>query len=186
MDGEWTVEIDILRRADVSIREGLASRELSALEEHLGVRLPPDLASFLSEVLPTGERFPNWRALETPELQDQLTWPFRGIAFDIEHNAFWWPTWGLRPAELREAIAVAYEKLASEPRLVPVFAHRYLPAEPHESGNPVLSVYQTDIIYYGSNLRTYIAHEFGNLAHREATAEPFRRIRFWSDLIETN
>jgi hypothetical protein len=55
------------------------------------------------------------------------------------------------------------------PRLVPVFSHRYLPAEPHLSGNPVLSVYQTDIIYYGSNLKRYIAHEFGNLTREQAS-----------------
>jgi hypothetical protein len=181
---DWTAEIDILQRKGVSLGSGLTNVEILAIEDFLGFHLPPDLISFLRNVLPLGERFPNWRRLDTQELRDQLAWPFHGIAFDIEHNAFWWPTWGARPAELRDAIAIAQEKLAMEPPLVPVFGHRYLPAEPQMGGNPVISVYQTDIIYYGSDLRRYIAHEFGRIAHAHAIAGPRRRIRFWSDVID--
>ena len=33
--------------------------------------------------------------------------------------------------------------------LVPVYSHRYLPAEPKRSCNAVLSVHQTDVVVYG-------------------------------------
>lgn len=184
MDGEWAAEIETLRRKRVSLSPGLTHRETSAVEVFLGVQLPPDLVSFLQSVLPLGSRFPNWRKLDTPELNAQLEAPFQGIAFDIEHNAFWWPTWGARPLQVHDAIAIAREQLAKEPPLVPVFGHRYLPAAPQVAGNPVISVHQTDIIYYGSDLRRYIAREFGSLTHTEAIAGPRRRIHFWSDIID--
>jgi hypothetical protein len=64
-----------------------------------------------------------------------------------------------------------------------------MPDSPLEAGNPVFSVYQTDIIYYGENLENYLRNEF-----REAfgiTSRTFvvsstdlREIEFWSGLLD--
>ena len=45
--------------------------------------------------------------------------------------------------------------------MVPVYGHRYLPAGRGSYGHPVLSIYQTDIIVYGTDLADYIDNEFG-------------------------
>ncbi len=162
----------------MSLDPGLSADETAAVEEYLQCPLPPDLSSFLQQVLPLGDSFPEWRNLDAPELRGRIEWPFDGIAFDIEHNAFWWPAWGARPERLSDAIELAREKVSLTPRLIPIFA------EPADAGNPVLSVYQTDIIYYGSDLRRYLAHEFGDMTHEDAIRTPQRRIRFWSDVID--
>jgi hypothetical protein len=52
---------------------------------------------------------------------------------------------------------------AAAPRLIPVFGHRYLLAEPCQTGNPVLSIYQTDVVVYGADLRCYLLAEFAGL-----------------------
>ncbi|HEY4157567.1 MAG TPA: hypothetical protein VGM29_05695 [Polyangiaceae bacterium] len=52
------------------------------------------------------------------------------------------------------------------------------------AGNPVFSVHQTDIIYYGSNLLAYLRCELDGLAHADALHVPPRAIRFWSSLVE--
>jgi hypothetical protein len=44
--------------------------------------------------------------------------------------------------------------------MIPVYEHRYLPAGQGTYGHPVLSIYQTDIIMYGTDLAEYIAVEF--------------------------
>ena len=48
-------------------------------------------------------------------------------------------------------------------------------------GNPVFSLHQTDIIYYGVDLRDYLIHEF--FAREDVGVWPIpetvRRIRFW-------
>ena len=38
-----------------------------------------------------------------------------------------------------------------------------MPDRPHLNGNPVLSVYQTDIVYYGFDLDDYLRHELACL-----------------------
>jgi hypothetical protein len=165
----------------VRLDRGLYAEELAAAEECYGFRFPPDLQALLSAALPLGD-FPNWRALGSPEIADRLRWPLHGIQFDIEHRAFWWPAWGARPTQLDEALATAEREIAAAPFLIPVYSHRYLPAEPSQAGNPVLSVHQTDIIYYGRELRSYLANEFGG--RRDAPNDvDVRQIRFWSDVI---
>ncbi len=66
--------------------------------------------------------------------------------------------------------------------MIPVFAHRMLPSEPHLEGNPVFSVHQTDIIYYGFDLDDYLRHEF-RLPGRRPWPEHVRTIELWSKLL---
>ena len=47
------------------------------------------------------------------------------------------------------------------PKLIPVYAHRYVPCYPDIMDIPVISVYQTDIVFYGKNLEDYFKSEFG-------------------------
>jgi len=177
----WDAELALLRESGARLDPGLSPTELAAAERHYGFRFPPDLRALLSAALPVGD-FPDWRSIGSPELDGMLRWPLEGIQFDIEHSGFWWPTWGPRPVTLEEAFAVAEREIAAAPLLIPVYSHRYLPAEPCESGNPVMSVYQTDIIYYGRDLRVYVANEFG--VRRDCTDDDtVRSVRFWSDLI---
>jgi len=110
--------------------------------------------------------------------------PWEGIAFDIEHN-FWWPAWGTRPTVLSEALIVAKAAMAQVPRLIPVYGHRYLPSEPHLAGNPVFSVVQTDIIYYGTDLRNYLAVEHKKIQWKEVDWKAMRQIRFWTEFIDS-
>ncbi|WP_437743203.1 hypothetical protein WME73_48985 [Sorangium sp. So ce302] len=172
--------------AGVTIAPGLTEPEIDRAESVIGARFPPDLCSFLSEGLPVGERFPDWREPDSTEVRRRLDWPFEGIAFDIEHNVFWLDAWGARPSELPEALQIARTAVAEAPRLIPVAGHRYIPAEPALAGNPVFSVYQTDIIYYGDDLATYLRREFRRPPRVDAVSGGARRIRFWSELVDAN
>ena len=184
--GEWSSELELLRQR-VTLRPGLTPKELERAEEIHRFRFPPDLRSLLSHALPRGPDFPDWRKPKSAALIRQMTWPFRGMAFDIERNAFWWPPWGPRPAALADALALAKSAVEAAPRLIPIFGHRYLPAEPEEAGNPVFSIYQTDIIHYGKDLRSYLANEFGGPGPNIViVGGTLRRIRFWTDLVDAN
>jgi hypothetical protein len=177
-----------LEEAGVSFSPGLTQLEIRAAEESYGLKFPPDLKEFLMFALPTSRDWPNWRNVDDPGIWQILNWPYEGICFDIEHSAFWPQEWGARPASLTEACAVAKEKVDAAPKLVPILGHRYLPDRPNEADNPVFSVYQTDIIYYGSDLWNYFENEFGHYFKTSGhnVTEPLRRIEFWSDLVEWN
>jgi hypothetical protein len=183
---EWAEVIGLLQAKEIPLSAGLSSSELSNAEEQCGTPFPPDLREFLQNVVPVAPGFPDWRSMPREELASWLGDPFGGIAFDIEHNSFWWPAWGPRPAQLAAAKEVARAALELVPRLVPIFGHRFLPTEPLERGNPVFSVVQTDIIYYGRDLRSYFEQEFGGAPYHEVVEPAPRFVRFWSELVRRN
>lgn len=177
----WKNLIAEIRDTGVVFDPGLSDAEVTTTEARFGFRFPPDLREFLQTGLPRGERFPNWRSGNDAVLEDWLERPLHGILFDVEHNGFWLEEWGKQPASLREANQIVTELVAAAPRLIPIFMHRMMPAEPHLPGNPVFSVHQTDIIWYGVDLRDYLIHEF--LSREDIGIWPIpsdiRRIRFW-------
>ena len=139
--------------------EGLTERQLQAAEGYYGFQFPPDLRSALASALPVGKRFPDWRDPES--VLDRMNWPWEGIVFDLEHSDRWLTVWGPRPKSIREQLEIVRTWYQRIPRLIPIYGHRYLPATPCKAGNPILSVYQTDIIYYGMNLDYWLSGEFG-------------------------
>ena len=85
---DWSREIDLLLRAGIHLEPGLSGAELGAVEERHGLRFPPDLRELLRVALPISDLMPTWRDPESPAIHSALAWPFEGIQFDIEHNAF--------------------------------------------------------------------------------------------------
>jgi hypothetical protein len=188
---KWDAVIAAIEQRGVTFESGLAPDELAGVEKRYDFLFPPDLREFLLRALPVSDDFPNWRSGEikrgrgTRSIVELLDWPAEGICFDVEHDGFWVQDWGPKPDVLQEAFQVARKMVKQAPPLIPVFSHRFLPAEPATAGNPVLSVYQTDIIYYGMDLTAYFANEFKfPLAVPEDENMPPRRIRFWSDIID--
>lgn len=185
-----------LRSAGMQFDEGMSNKEIVLAEQQYGVRFPPDLREFLQIALPLSRPnsgwFPSWRCAIAGDEESHrkivgsLEWPGDGICFDVERNGFWMEKeWGSRPPDVDQAKNVARKKVAEAPRLTPIFSHRYIPSEPNTPGNPVFSIYQTDIIYYGADLVSYLEAEFlgGALPQDIATLRP---IHFWSRLVEVS
>ncbi len=196
--GHWQALVDrlrgtsyqsglITRRSPVHRFEfdpGLTDAEVANVEGRFAFRFPPDLRSFLQTALPHGVGFPDWRSGDETMLRDWLNSPAEAVRFDVEHNGIWIDEWGARPDSTEEALATAGALITAAPRLIPIYSHRMMPDEPHLPGNPVLSVHQTDIIYYGFNLTDYFSHEFA-LPGREPWPEVVRPIRFWASFLSS-
>jgi hypothetical protein len=178
----------VLAGAGVQIAGGLTEHEFLRVEQRFGFKFPPDLRAFLAIGLPVSHQWVDWRNADQAAIRKRFDWPLEGICFDIEHNRFWLDEWGERPADLQEAFDVARRAVAEAPVLIPICSHRYIPADPSEPGNPVFSVYQTDIIYYGADLMDYLQNEFSYYFGRTgyAMTKVPRRVRFWSRLAEEN
>lgn len=175
-----------LEQAGVSFSEGLSPRELDSAEAHFGFVFPPDLREFLTFAMPVGEEFPNWRDLDNEKLARTFAWPLEGLWFDAKQSSVWLPEWGPRPAEEGAAYEHLRALIAAAPTLIPIRGHRYLPGLPLEAGNPVLSVYQTDIICYGVDLEDYFANEYPHAfgRHGYALSTQTKTIPFWASFLE--
>ena len=175
--------VENLQSQGITFEQGLSPSEIDAIEEKYKFRFPPDLLSFLQYALPVSKSFPDWRNGDENALAEKLRWPADGICFDIQYNNFWMEEWGAKPANLIDAFQLARREIAKAPVLIPVYSHRYMPDDPNLDGNPVFSVYQTDIIYYGVDLASYFAAEF-RMPRPSWAANEERYIRFWGDLAE--
>jgi hypothetical protein len=187
--------------------DGLTDAEIDDVERRWSVRFPPDYRLFLRHLHTTdrpmvGARFVgdkltpsewpsfyNWLT-DTDALRSYFDWPLDGLLFDVENADLWLPSWGERPDSRQGRAEVVRTLAATAPRLIPIYSHRYLLAEPCQAGNPVFSVYQTDVIVYGGALRRYFLAEFASLlgitvpyspAEVIETSLDLASIPFWSE-----
>lgn len=177
--------VAVLLRAGVTFSPGLAPSEFIAAESRYDFEFPPDLRKFLAFAMPTGEKFPDWRNLDSPFLTAAFAWPLEGLWFDVQQNSLWLPEWGLKPEDESAAYGRLRALVEAAPKLIPIQGHRFLPCRPCEMGNPVLSVYQSDIICYGQNLEDYFHNEYSYHFGRngyELSGET-KRIEFWASFM---
>lgn len=160
---------------------GLSEQEIAAVEQRYSLQFPPDYRLFLKmlhsvdkpltgaryaderQMIPiTSPSFYNWQT-DAVAIEEAYEWLVEGLLFDVQDNDLWPQSWGAKPAE-RAALAAHVRALVQiAPKLIPIFGHRYLLVEPCKAGNPVLSIYQSDIIFYGIDLRHYFLTEFAEL-----------------------
>jgi hypothetical protein len=172
----------VLRKARLQLGDGLTKSELVDVQGRFGIEFSPDHAEFLLRATPRGERWLDWLNDDEEAIRARLDWPIDSAVFDVEHAAFWHPSWGERPPTREAAVQAARGHMTKVPRLIPLYSHRYMPAAPAPAGSPLFSVYQTDVIYYGSDLADYFTNEFG-AKQLPVTSQP-ARIDFWSELAE--
>ncbi|MDQ0708735.1 hypothetical protein QFZ52_001387 [Arthrobacter woluwensis] len=169
--------LDVLREAKVPLDPGLSASQIGILEDRFSFRFGPDHAGLLSLAVPRGPGWVDWLGDRT-EIDARFSAPVDGVLFDVRHNVFWPEEWGDRPSDVFTALREAREHLADTPKLVPLYAHRFLPAP---SGSPVLSVHQTDVIHYGSDLLAYLQKEFLGIPDEQQSEH---HVEFWSDLAD--
>jgi hypothetical protein len=185
-------------RSRCAIEPVLTDDEFGRIEREFGFEFADDHRMFLAAGLPVSvpsvdppgvistwrEPWPDWRDGDREALRDRLDRPVQGVLFDVEHNGFWHESWGSRPDLRSEALVRAQAALADVPRLVPVYGHRFLPSGRGSFGQPVLSVWQTDIIYYGLDLADWVHREFGgSVESGDDAAHPLATVPFWRDLL---
>ena len=179
-----------MEQAGVEFAPGLTLAQLRAAEQRWRFEFPPDLAELLSFALPISGGWYDWRDPDNAAIVSAMQWPLEGMRFDIENNTFWPREWGERPSTIDAAFEIAATQVSHAPPLVPLCGHRYMPTEPHERDNPVFSVYQTDIIYYGANLWEYLSNEYSYFFRGPGSefeiSSPIKPIRFWSWLVDLN
>jgi hypothetical protein len=178
--------VNKLKEKGVVFSTGLKEEEIIEIEKLYNIQFPPDLKEFLMFALPITNGFVNWKDKSKENIAsiiDRINWPLEGIIFEIEHNVFWLKAWGEKPTSFKGAVDVATIHYNKAPKLIPICSHRYISSTPLEKGNPIMSVHQTDIIYYGENLYSYLLVEFGFKKYNDINFKKIKSIPFWSDII---
>ncbi|MFI5612316.1 hypothetical protein [Amycolatopsis sp. NPDC051903] len=148
------------------IEPGLTDAEFARVEAEHGISFTDDHRAFLAAGLPVDPpgadraRWPDWRSGPADDLRHLITFEADLLA-DAVRDGHWDDAWGPRPPSAESAVAVFRTFLAGAAPIVPIYSHRYVAGRPGTFGNPVLSMYGFDIIYYGADLPTYLVNEFG-------------------------
>ncbi|GKX63574.1 hypothetical protein SOASR032_21430 [Pragia fontium] len=184
-----SVLVKLLAAKGVHFAKGLSDEEVIAIQCDFKILFPADLRLFLQTALPISNKFVNWREglnskSKEDEIQKRLNWPLEGMLFDIDANGFWLDEWGERPESFAQQKVIVEQHYQHWPKLIPVYSHRYIPSTPYEEGNPILSVYQTDIIYYGYDLADYFSREFSFILPTifQVPEQP-KAIAFWDNFL---
>ena len=140
--------------------------------------------------VPDAEPWFRWEDDVAGQWAQWNTWLVDGLLFDVEHNGFWLPDWGAQPAELADKQAITRERFAQAPTIFPLFGHRAMPLMTAPSatsnmGNPVFSVWGTDVIIYGNDLADWMHREV-DVPLPEWSPDTERVFPFWSELVERN
>jgi hypothetical protein len=167
---------------------GYQQAELDEIQRRWALRFPPDLIALLLRRRPLVAGGFDWLEASDTEIESWLQWPLEGFVFDVVENDLWWPGWGSKPMEPSAKIARLTMILDAAPKLIPLYEHRYLPEQPFECGNPVFSVYQSDIICCGASIDDWLVREergwHGALTNGADTS--FKEIPFWSEAVRQN
>lgn len=162
--------------------KGYTAAQLDDAQARYGVVFPPDLVALYRERRP--ELTYDWASRDERPIREAMAWPLKGFLFDVEHNVLWLRSWGEKPKRKEGRAEIVRAALERVPKLIPLYGHRYIPQDPHESGNPILSVYQSDIIYYGADLLDYFSNEFDRTRIPRGPSRKPKHIPFWSDFAE--
>lgn len=162
---------------------GYSQAELDEVQAKWGLRFPPDLIELLRQTRPLTEyrKSFDWLTSDADHIRERLAWPFESYWRSIEINDFWWPEWGERPTSTVDQKEKLRGFFARAPKLIPLVGIRYVPDEPHESGNPVFSVMASDIIHDGANLIHWMERNLE--PHSKRPWPPIKDIRFWGQAV---
>ncbi|XP_021274322.1 uncharacterized protein LOC110409337 [Herrania umbratica] len=194
--------IDHLKSLDIPILPGLTDQEFSSVESTFRFTFPPDLRSILQEGLPVDPSFPNWRSSSPQQLNILLNLPLLSLSKNITLHNFWSDSWGPKPSNSNEALALVKGLLQKAPLLVPIYRNCYIPSTPNMAGNPFFYVDGDEVRILSFDITRFFQEvEF---LRRRGVFKPFtrkknnsvnnnvpawaattaRRIDFWTDVAE--
>lgn len=104
---------------------------------------------------------------------------------DVYNNASeacWNDEWGDEPDNKYEFEKIVRTRLLTAPKLIPVYAHRYIPMS-SDIDNTIFSIHEVDIIIYGKSLDDYLRNEFEKKRLSIDNISNIKSVPFWSEIL---
>ena len=160
----------------------LSAAQIADAEHRWGLTFPPDYARFLAALhttdlplictwvdehgnLALGERatFTNWLG-DAAVVRTAVEWPLESLLAEVEQERVWMRSWGRRPRATSARRARVTDLYQDAPTLIPIVGNRYLvAADGTTEGNPIVSVWESDIIAWAPDLASFLRLEFADL-----------------------
>ncbi|KAE8707000.1 agamous-like MADS-box protein AGL61-like isoform X1 [Hibiscus syriacus] len=187
---------------DIPILPGLTDQEFSSIESTFHFTFPPDLRSILREGLPVDPSFPNWRSSSPQQLNVLLNLPLLSLSKNIKLRNFWSESWGAKPSNPNEALALVEKLFMTAPLLVPIYRNCYIPSTPNVAGNPVFYVdgeevrilsfdvarffQEVEFFRRGGVFKSFTRRKSNGVNNKVPVwaATSARMIEFWTDVAE--
>lgn len=137
--------IVMLTQNNIELEDGLTEIELSLIEEIYIIQFPNSLKQFFMTILPVLKGFYNRRDTSRDNIdyiKKIINKPFKGID-DLAEEVFGCDDWGEEPDDVRELAKEVRKRLYNEPKLVPIYGHRYMPII-NAKDIPIISVHGVD------------------------------------------
>ncbi|MBP3194600.1 MAG: hypothetical protein J6M05_02900 [Cardiobacteriaceae bacterium] len=175
--------IFIMKRDGIIFSDGITDEELAKIENIYNIDFPLEYKNFIQEALPISQGFYNWKDFSEQNvinISRFINKPKKILKENLEFIE-WSHKWGTEPLNQQQKYDFLTERINNSPTLIPIYLHRYIPIV--NNNPPVLSIYETDVIYYGQNLLDYLQVEFCN-KQLDGQLKYYEYIPFWSDLME--
>ena len=176
--------LSLLTTRGIEFEKGLTLDELKQIEKLYQIKFPSSLREFLMMKLPISKGFYNWRNMQDDNVQfikKTMSKPLLDI-YNMAEEVYWCDDWGEEPEEKNFFSKAVRERLKEAPKLLPIYAHRYMPMILEENP-PIISIHGIDIIYYGKNLEDYFNIEFGMTTQDTIEVQDITPVSFWTDIM---
>lgn len=176
--------INKLKSKGIEFEIGLSNDEIKRIEEIFNIEFPKELKELYKIALPISKGFYNWRNFNDENIKfikEAIKRPIKDI-YELADGVYWCEKWGEEPNNELEKVEIIRSLLKKAPKLIPIYAHRYMP-QVNRINTPIFSIHDTDIICYGENLTSYLEIEFGTEKQIDIDYEKITYIPFWSDLL---
>lgn len=176
--------LNLLKMKGIEFEKGLTLDELKQVEMIYQIKFPGSLREFLMMALPVSKGFYNWRDIQDDNvryIKKAINKPLSDV-YNMAGEVYWCDNWGKEPEDEKNILEEVRARLKEAPKLVPIYAHRYIPMVLDENP-PVLSIHDIDIIYYGENLEEYFNIEFGEKTQDVIQFQNIIPVPFWSDIM---
>ena len=169
---------------NIKYQEGLSDVEIIRIESLYKIQFPDELKSLFKQVFPISEGFYNWRDFSEKNVEfilQALNRPFNDF-YNEASEIYWNDDWGEEPETDEEIQEIIRDKLLSAPKLIPIYAHRYI-SMINGNTNPIFSIHGIDIIIYGESLDDYLTVEFGEKSQSDINFSNVLDVPFWSEVM---
>lgn len=176
--------ISRLQKKGVLFESGLTEIEIHQIENTYDIIFPNELKEFYKYALPVSAGFYNWRDFNIDNVKyiQGVIKKFKENIIDCAMEIDWSNNWGKEPKNLEERMSQIKDMVNKAPTIIPIYIHRGMAAI-NIKNNPVFSILDIDVIYYGNNILEYFQLEFDLIKYTNICFNNSTYIPFWSDLV---